>query len=552
MAGDSGQREASRRAQAYTRKHPRDKKDQSHHKQDHRQLSHSDQPEQHHDRPKSHGHQDAAKPQGKSDESQEHKVETNQAPQPAAAVQAASPRSALAVLPPPVANNAIPQVASPVTGPTVSKAQASAGKKPSVSAMAGIALGIVVLLLMLGSVLAYKFGHRKKKGAQLRSSAGVISDPSESYSPAQGYGTGQIVEKVSGLSYGTGLQTENSVRATQERSAEAGMEPQHLSLSMSPPRERDLIAAQGDHGQRSSLKPEGLQQSEQSEPGCQPQLQHQSSGVGPLNGGHRSSFKDGERTCEGDDDQIERCLSYYMKRHTRASAKAAPVPDASVSLHEISEQNAFPQSVRNSLSRRSFKFPKTANLFEKIRRSQLRLNDEALSKARGEDLRISAALAHTSDSQSTSPSRYDQSCSTIPAHWRSSTKLRQDEELDNEITLGSSPHSAFEYADYYDSYLPGPHTSIRLQRPHEDIEEDGFALPWQNNSPCRSSALSPRRSTTTVSVRQRSTSFNQGSPCWPPSEISAGNDSNDRRGHLSHVSANSYRESAEAGEVIRF
>lgn len=285
------------------------------------------------------------------------------------------------------------------------------------------------------------------------------------------------------------------------------------------------------------------------------------------------SLREAETTFEGGDDtQIDRCLSYYMKRRTvtsmhpeAPSALPSPLPP---------DLDHPPSPSQNSALRRSFKFAKTANLLEKIRRSQIRLNDEALSKARSEGFRFSRAPdarvvteepcpSSASSANSTEATKYDVSSSfspenltgaKIPAHWRPHSHLQKGKTpaIGDQDNLGSSPasepHSAFEYAEYYDTYLPGAvHTSGRAALTANDAE-DGYALPWSNHSPCRSSALSPRRSEN-ASMRQRSATFSQGSPLAWPESASLETDDAASKSHLSGVSC---RESAQVDEVIRF
>ena len=264
----------------------------------------------------------------------------------------------------------------------------------------------------------------------------------------------------------------------------------------------------------------------------------------------KPSIQEAEITVEGDELQIDRCLSYYMKRRTGASDHDHPEALSNLPSpmpQEMDDPSTLVRTADKS-GRRSLKFVKTANLLEKIRRSQIRLNEEALSKAKSEGYRLSVAPsrrsvreiegAHFSSSPAsttggTDATKYDVSSSftpprsraegpKIPAHWRDSSNIRLEHSRNLSLArtgeqdeFSSSPHSAFEYADYYEGYLPNARqTSIRLEPASE--AEDGIALPWQDHSPCRSSALSPRGSTI-ASVRQRSGTSSQASPmAWSP------------------------------------
>ncbi|SNX83517.1 uncharacterized protein MEPE_02224 [Melanopsichium pennsylvanicum] len=289
------------------------------------------------------------------------------------------------------------------------------------------------------------------------------------------------------------------------------------------------------------------------------------------------SHQDEEKTDEGGDDcEIDRCLSYYMKRRTRFSEPSGLIQDLPSPLAQHLNNLTTEFEMKDRASRSSLKFAKTSKLLEKIRRSQIRLNNEALLNARREGYRASKSI-HSADrtdvpesqsytsspiSVATETSRCDNSEAftsvktqgkagkKIPAHWRSSSKLhryRDEFGSHNEQAMSdSSPgvsesHSAFEYADYYDSYLPGPHTSVSLQ------VQDGFA--------CRSWALSPRRSENR-SARQRSATFSQGSsPAWPQSaNLDVAGDLAAMRRTRSHLSSASdiQRQSAEFDDVIRF
>lgn len=556
MGRDSDRRSTGRRARLHTRKHPRDKKNQPHHKEDHQQPPNSEQSQQHHDKSLSHGQKDKSKSQDKDNKAKENDNAARAPPQPETATSPPPPPSLPAPPPLPVAKNTAPQpsitASSPVTSLAGTRAVGTGGAKPSVAVIAGVALGAFILILILGSIVAFKCSQRKKRNAPASLNADVQRAASFSDCQEQGgHVAGRAVDR-SFSTYGMSSQLEKPIWAAQGRSAEVALEQGHVSFSLSPPRSRDLLTAENDHHPRPPTGQQDLQQDDSTQPGFTMHEQVSPCTAMP-SARHEADVEKVERACEGDDNQIDRCLSYYMKRRTCASVQSPPLPAVPAPLPTQHELSTLQSATRDRSSRKSFKFPKTANLFEKIRRSQIRLNDEALSKARGEGLHISPVRDRSSrlDSKDTWPSRYDQSSSSIPAHWRCSTKLDRSEQLDDEDVLGSSPHSAFEYADYYDSYLPGPYNSAMLQPSQDDFGRPGFGVPWQNDSPCRSSALSPRRSTT-VSVRQRSATFSQASPCWPPSASPAGHDSSDRRGHLSHVSIQSRAESMEAGEVIRF
>ena len=447
-------------------------------------------------------------------------------------------------------------------------------------------MGGIVLLLVLATVFAYKCSGRKKATINASSRVVRVVAPGDT-NPIR---NGDLVEKHSASETSTlqgrppahkDGQFYNSRGVTvQERGHLAGLQQRSNGLPAHGGGQRGLDFPAPPVRHKSS--PEALE----------PNYPNHHQGILPTPAdqvelSHRASLRDGERTCEGDDGQIDRCLSYYMKRHTRASMH----PDTTLDLpsplpRRISAASPAPET-QDRVMRRSFKFPKTANLLEKIRRSQIRLNEEALAQARKEGHRISRPTSQARSSvqgaqagilspfsDETEASRNDVSDSfgstavaeptgqNLPAHWRSSATLNRtgaacgganDQDVLGSSPAVSEPHSAFEYADYYDSYLP--HTSIRLQPADDGDVEDDFALPWQNHSPCRSSALSPRLSSS-VSMRQRSATFSQASPlAWPRSAntdtTADGGALRHTQSHLSAV-ADPQRGSPQADEVIRF
>lgn len=280
-----------------------------------------------------------------------------------------------------------------------------------------------------------------------------------------------------------------------------------------------------------------------------------------------------DATIEGDELQIDRCLSYYLRHRSRASSfrgadtqDPPPLPDNSY----LSRSPARDETPRKSLG-----FAKTGNLLRKIRRSQIRLNEEALSKAkcdRGGDCRALSAVEVDSPrrcSGITSPSEYDPSTPSIlvdhqgqadvPAHWRSSYQIRPTHKSASDAgdpdVFGSSPHSAFEYADFYDRYMSPSGRSV--QSIGLGYEYQGSALPWQSNSPCRSSALSPRWSAI-GGVRQRSATLSLVSTSkWGANadgllHATADEAAGSRPGSGFRRASAKQRESEEVGEVIRF
>ncbi|KAJ9478775.1 hypothetical protein PHBOTO_002263 [Pseudozyma hubeiensis] len=209
-----------------------------------------------------------------------------------------------------------------------------------------------------------------------------------------------------------------------------------------------------------------------------------------------------------------------MKRRTTASVPPEALPHlrSPVPL----QQNFVVPHTSAQTTDRTVDFPKTPNLLERIRRSQIRLDEEALSKAKNEGFRLSRMLPPDGPAE--------KNFGTSPAI--------------------SEPHSAFEYAEYYDSYLPGAHLSVAPQ----GLSADDPALRWQDHSPSRSSALSPRRSTT-VSMRQRSATLSQASPAAWPSSLYVDDGSKVASRHPSKRRLdlrNSHRDSAQVDEVIRF
>lgn len=474
--------------------------------------------------------------------------------------------------------------------------------------IAGATAGGVVLLLVLLTVIACKCSNRKKTTAKENPGATSRNEIQNGMSSVR---MADLMTKHTDYAYRSSS-VKSHVRTQgypylQSNHSKAGSEEEHVSLAILQQQSTGFPLTRGNiRGLDSIVQPIDYESQQHTLELNQPEVQHggESENDHLSMHSHRASLGDGEKTFEGDDGQIDRCLSYYVKRHTQASIQPdvlpclrSPLPRDSIPdlpsplprhLYMAGESPTLPEAQDRPV-RRSFKFPKTANLLERIRRSQIRLNDEALCKAKKEGYRVSRPVSHKARtsvqeapcfnsspiSVGTDASKYDASSSyvsmtrgdpasrKIPAHWRSSSRVQRyvaeasgaaDADVLGTSPAVSEPHSAFEYADYYDSYLPGPHTCLRLPLTSEDVG-DGFAVPWQDHSPCRSSALSPRQSTN-MSMRQRSATFSLASPlAWPPSataETSA--DAAQLRRSKSHLSTvpDIHRESAEVDEVIRF
>lgn len=276
-----------------------------------------------------------------------------------------------------------------------------------------------------------------------------------------------------------------------------------------------------------------------------------------------------DATVDGDELQIDRCLSYYLRHHSRASSfrgadtqDPPPLPDHSYLSHSPAHEGTPDETPRKSLG-----FTKTGNLLWKIRQSQNRLNEEALFKAKCGDgmdcTTLNGVETETQRRGSDTPSPSilvdQQGQADVPAHWRSSYQLRPSHkpvsDAGDRDVFGSSPHSAFEYADFYDRYMSPSGRSVLSTC--LDYADQGSALPWQSNSPCRSSALSPRWSAI-GGIRQRSATLSLVSPSrctanadgflHATADEEAGSPSG---GGLCRASAKQ-RESEEVGEVIRF
>ncbi|SPO25079.1 uncharacterized protein UTRI_02823_B [Ustilago trichophora] len=625
----------SRRSHArpYTRKHPRDKKDSEHHKEKkhhsaqqgqdggHRNTSESQQDQTARSQQISQSPQPAPAPQlvqafvpsrlpimpgtinqpsqlGQSNQPDQ----PNQSSQSDQSTSRQLPTTQGANLQPPTAAASRAPVSSTATAPTVE------GSKPSIAMIAGATAGGVVLLLVLFTVIACKCSNRKKTAAKEYPDATSKDGIKNGMSSVR---TADLMMKHTDYAYpsssvGSHVRTQGYPHL-QSNHSKAGSGEDHVSLAIPQERSTGFQLTRGDlRGLDSIAQPieYGSQQNtlELNQPGVQHGGESENDHL-PVHS-YRASLGDGEKTFEGDDGQIDRCLSYYMKRHTRASVHPdvlpglrSPLPRDSIPdlpsplprhLHMAGGSPTTPEA-QDRPDRRSFKFPKTTNLLERIRRSQIRLNNEALSKARKEGYCVSGPVSHKARtsvqeassfnsspiSVGTDASKYDASSSyvsmtrgdpasrKIPAHWRSSSKVQRqlaeasgaaDPDVLGTSPAVSEPHSAFEYADYYDSYLPGPHTSLRLPLTSEDVG-DGFAVPWQDHSPCRSSALSPRQSTN-MSMRQRSATFGLASPSAWPSDATAETsaDAAQLRRSKSHLSTvpDIHRESAEVDEVIRF
>ncbi|SJX66092.1 uncharacterized protein SRS1_13534 [Sporisorium reilianum f. sp. reilianum] len=564
------------RTRHHRRKQPDDKQDGDHHKKHHKH-----QQDGQHDKKKDGSKSaDQSKKAENSTQSANDSGSSPQNPQPAQPSQPAE----LLSQPIPIQSPSSSDMQAPVVAPEVAPSQgqplpavgtSSHSSTPNIAVIAGAALGGVVLLLALVSLVAYKCSRRKKPAARSKqpSRQPTMQSPWTSRTDLMG-----SLTDIQYPSYKADDHRQQQWPYLQRDRSRTASAQEHVQVSL------PSHPVQGDgFGDTCEKRPEPITvMSEQSgvEMAQLSAVPHEPFNHHDPNLLQGSTMREAETTVEGDEAQIDRCLSYYMKRHTRASMQAEPI---SALPSPMPRELDFPPSpTQNSAARRSFKFAKTANLLEKIRRSQIRLNDEALSKAKNEGFRIStlpqrvATLeeerrSSASSTNSTEATKYDASSSfspekqgaKIPAHWRPHSKLhyqngQQQSAGAGQDVLGSSPavsepHSAFEYAEYYESYLPAAApTPAQLALTANDAE-DGFAVPWGNHSPCRSSALSPRRSEN-ASIRQRSATFNQVSPLhWPASaSVETDSDAGGRggKGHLSTVSM--HRESAQVDEVIRF
>lgn len=391
-----------------------------------------------------------------------------------------------------------PPELSPASPPGIAKAT-SASSKPSIAVLTGAAFGGLVLVLMAVGVAMY--WRRRKKGSAPAPARGgeVVGGPE-----------GPVTDKTVHFASAPSVIVEHVHPFT----------PSQRSLASSSGKEnevqhdiRDYDIGQPKHQQ---FVPGQLVNAVERKPlPIRPSI--------ALN-----EENEGERTMQEDDGQIDRCLSYYMKRNSRSPATTSPQAPCDTT-EELS-----PSPTRKS--RRSFAFAKTANLLEKIRRSQIRLDSEALqSKLEG------SPVPNKPGSHDATPSKYDHSSSfvtperqALPAHWRSSSR----------DLYGSSPgHDAFEYADYYET-----HTAT----------QEAFALPWMDQSPCRSSGLSPRQSPCRSSaLSPRQSSLRQRSATFGQTDWSR-DDSEDDGGGVRRVMSNlssvkaKRRSEEEGGEVIRF
>lgn len=462
--------------------------------------------------------------------------------------------------------------------------------KVNVAVVAGATVGAIVLLLFLVTAIVYRRCCYKKQAAKTTESV-------------HGEGTEQIRDGHRTIVRSTGSrEPESARRATssmQNQNLQQSSEREHIKL----PLPLDGILAQltaeaiSDQSTRSfSQTHDNTTSADDSRRGVGSQLtgRHpdEQQGSKILDFSHRISFKPDEKGCDSEEWQIDRCLSYYLKRHTRSSLHPGTLqemPSPPLPQPFVAERSPTSTKVQDRFSRKSLKLPKTTNLLEKIRRLQSHRDGDALPQSNKEDgcflnsysyaPRASFEGQHgftcSICSPSSKSSEYDASSSyvssapqtpveqAVPISRNSYPREHRQDVVNaaNELdTLGSSPavsepHSAFEYADYYDSYLPGPHASVRLQLTNED-GEDGLSLPWQNHSPCKTSALSPRHSTS-FSLRQRSGTLSLASPLPPPLSTktdavsSEGGVAQQAKCHLSQ-GPGTHRPSSEMDEVIRF
>ncbi|EST05848.2 hypothetical protein PSEUBRA_004894 [Kalmanozyma brasiliensis GHG001] len=397
-----------------------------------------------------------------------------------------------AVVPSPTTSQ--PQAASPLNEPPISVAPSpsaaslpnasSAGTsrehhsaKPNLAILAGAILGGLMLLLLIIGAVVYWCGHRKKEATKSKTVRFAKGIGNTSAGPTKRPDSSDYPDDESNHSYHTasqGHQREQPPVAKHEQppvpvhgAVQIEMPPHHPMRRRIEPLEADQIQLR-DREAATIRKP---------------------------------SIEIAEKTADDDDAQIDRCLSYYLKHHRRASNH--PDDDIRASLPSQLEMTLSPTKIdaQDRGDRRSLGFPKTGSLFQKIRRSQIRLNEEALFPAKREARHSSRRVSETVDTslRDTASSSYDPSTPpsiekvpriNVPLNWRGSSKPHQDER----DVQGSPPHSAFEYA-----YMAGSH---RLPFVPDDAEA-AWTPPWQDHSPCRSSALSPRRSGP-ESVRQRS------------------------------------------------
>ncbi|TKY86094.1 hypothetical protein EX895_004919 [Sporisorium graminicola] len=477
---------------------------------------------------------------------------------------------------------------TPSIAPTTAQAlpaavSSSTSSSPSSAVIAGAVLGGVVLLLALVSLVVIKRGHRKKAAKRTKQGGArhaTVQNPWTSRSDLMG-----SLTDIQYLSF----KTDHWPYLQRDRSRTAPVQD-HVKVSLpSQPAKSDIreqrpaaITIVADHS--------GVELAPLSAAPAEALTDHDHNLL------PKPRTREAETTVEGDDTQIDRCLSYYMKRRTCASMQPETMSALPSPLPQALDNPPSPTRAPTSAARISFtKFAKTANLLEKIRRSQIRLNDEALSKARSEGFRISRAPSHkimtgrevdepcpspasfasrteaTKDDASSSFSPERQTGTKIPAHQRPHSKLLyqhgetpsagggDQDALGSSPAISEEPHSAFEYAEYYDSCLPAATSPARTparQALTANDAEDAIVMPWgANHSPCRSSALSPRRSEN-MSIRQRSATFSQASPLAWPASLSVETDGDAAvagrggMGSLSNVSMQ--RESAQVDEVIRF
>ncbi len=490
------------------------------------------------------------------------------APQPASPESFASPSPPTQVptasIPaPPNGDGERTSLPGPSVDNDVRPAQASpAGTGLSVEILsAAIAGGVVLLLVLLGAIFLWRKRRRdavQKAGSapDLRLKIGHPEIPGEK----SVNNTAQVMDRES------------------RQASQTSLQHGHVSLPMAHAQQSEFTLVDGERSKWPACNDSAAQL--QRSDSCHSELQQESlSGRPEL---LPESGWDNIRAAspyDGDDKEIDRCLSYYMKRSTRISLPPVELAEAcEPSMLEDNTNSLPPSPVVNRMStRKSFVFPKTAGLLAKIRKSQIRLNNEALATGSHNDHPLPVAsfdLGHANGSSRSISSTMPESDALargseehettfeslslgragpdIPSHWRSSTRLRRSfaggRDGSNAIDSSpgrSEPHATFEYNDSYENQNPAAHGSPWLGVGLGD-GYDCYSATWQDRSPCRSSALSPRRSMTST-VRQRSATFSQCAPSRSPLF-----QENDADGAHAASPMSARHLSQEANDVIRF
>lgn len=506
-----------------------------------------------------------------------------QSPNASSAAKAAQPASAEASVPPSpptqgesvtLAGSAAPtngdgqrtSLPAPAVDNDVRSAQASpAGTGLSVEVLsAAISGGVVLLLVLLGVIVLWR--KRRRNAVQ---KAGSAPDLRLKIGPPEIPGEKSVNDTAHAMDRGT--------RQLSQTSLQHG----HVSLPMAHAQQSEFTLVDGERSKWPACNDSAAQL--QRSDSCRSELQQESlSGrpeLLPENGWDNIRAAS---PYDGDEKEIDRCLSYYMKRSTRVSLPPVELAELAEggepSMLEDNTSSLPPSPVVNRMStRKSFVFPKTAGLLAKIRKSQIRLNNEALAIGSHNDHPLpvtgfsldhgngSSRLMSSTMPDSGAPTRGSEEHEStfeslslgragpdIPSHWRSSTRLRRSfaGDRDGNAAIDSSPslsepHPAFEYNDSYENHTPAAHGSPWLGVGLGD-GYDCYSATWQDRSPCRSSALSPRRSMTST-VRQRSATFSQCAPSRSPLF-----QENDADGAHAASPMSARHLSQEANDVIRF